>query len=152
MSTVEERLAAYEKSIERSGHPTTFIKRRCEIIHKDQDRQQVFGWASVIEKNGAEIVDFHQDVIDVDELENAAHDFILSSGEGRLMHTEKVVARPIASLVFTKELQKTLGIDLGLVGWLLGFQVEEQGVWKAIKEGRLSMFSIGGSAIREPIQ
>jgi hypothetical protein len=54
-------------------------------------------------------------------------------------------------MVFTKDKQAALGIDLGLVGWWVGFKVNDEGTRAAIKRGDLPEFSIGGSGRREPM-
>ena len=64
------------------------------------------------------------------------------------MHERMGVGRLVESMVFTKQKQDALGIDLGLVGWFVGFKVDDDGVWKRIKAGELPEFSIGGKAVR----
>ena len=53
-------------------------------------------------------------------------------------------------MVFTKEKQKLLGIDLGFVGWWGGFKVLDDALWKNFKSGKYEGFSIGGRGRREP--
>ena len=65
------------------------------------------------------------------------------------MHERMGVGRCVESMMFTKQKQDSLGIDLGLIGWWVGFKVDDVGVWKRIKAGELPEFSIGGKASRE---
>jgi hypothetical protein len=123
-----------------------------EIKKVDADRQLVFGWASVVEKNGQVVIDKQGDIIPVEELETAAYDFMLNGGDGGDMHERPGVAKMIESIVFTKEKQQALGIDIGLVGWWVGFKVTDADLWKAIKSGDRPEFSIGGSAVPEYIE
>lgn len=125
------------------------IGMRISIEKVDEDRRQMFGWASVIEKDGVPIEDHQGDVIDEGELEPAAYDFVVKSREGDDMHVGAPVSHLIESMVFTKEKQAALGIDLGKVGWWTGWQVDDPGVWAAHKRGERNELSIGGSAIRE---
>lgn len=110
----------------------------------DPERRQVFGWASVVEKNGELIIDKQGDIIPVDALEPAAYDFVLSSRAQTDMHERHGVGRLIESMVFTHEKQKALGVDLGMVGWWVGFQVDDDALWAAHKRGERPEFSIGG--------
>ena len=84
-------------------------------------------------------------------LENGAYDFMLNAGVHGHMHENVGTGRPIESMVFTKEKQAALGIDLGKVGWWVGFKVENPDVWAAHKRGELPEFSIGGKAQREEV-
>ncbi len=123
-----------------------------KIEKVDQDKQQLFGWASVVTKGGRAIIDKQGDIIPVDELENAAHDFVLSSRKQGDMHSRTDgVGRLIESMVFSAEKQKALGIDLGLEGWWVGFQCDCKELWKDIRTGRKLEFSIGGAAIPEKV-
>lgn len=121
------------------------------ITKMDSDRQQVFGWASVVEKGGNPIVDKQGDVIPVEELEKAAYDFVLNYREQDDMHAGGPTGRCIESMVFTMEKQEALGIDLGQVGWWVGFQVDDPALWKAHKEGKRPEFSIGGHSLKQKV-
>lgn len=111
------------------------------------DQQLIFGWASVVEKDGFVIVDKQGDIIPVEELENAAYQFTLNSRDGGDMHSRMGVAKLVESMVFTKEKQDVLGIDLKQVGWWAGFKVSDEELWAAHKRGDRPEFSIGGAAI-----
>ena len=131
--------------------PETF-KIEAEIFKTDSEQRIVYGWASVIEKDGKPVIDHHGDIIAPEDLEKAAHNYMLESRRGDAMHTEEGVAKLVSSVVFTKELQNMLGIDLKKVGWLIGFKVYNDEVWKKIKSGDYKDFSIGGKAVREPVE
>ena len=118
-----------------------------DIKKLDPDQRMVYGWASVVEKDGKPVVDKQGDIIPVAELENAAYEYNLNSRYGSDMHQRKGVSKLIESMVFTKEKQKILGIDLGQVGWWVGFKVHDDELWAAHKRGERPEFSIGGAAI-----
>jgi hypothetical protein len=118
-----------------------------DIIKADVDQHLIFGWASVVEKDGKAIIDKQGDIIPVEELENAAYEFALNSRDGGDMHNRYGVAKLVESMVFTKEKQDALGIDLGQVGWWVGFKVHDEQLWAAHKRGERPEFSIGGAAI-----
>ena len=82
------------------------------------------------------IIDKQDDVIMPEDLEKAAYDFVLYSRDQGDMHEQKGVGRLIESMVFTKQKQDLLGIDLGLQGWFVGFRVDSPAVWKALRAMR----------------
>ena len=120
----------------------------------------VWGWASMIEKDGATIRDFQGDQITEAELMKAAHDYITNSRTGGAMHIycEGSDRQPlkcgevVESMVFTKDLQKAMGISLPHVGWLIGYKIVNPAVRKAVASGQLKSFSIGGAGLRTPIE
>jgi broad specificity phosphatase PhoE len=122
-----------------------------DVTKTDEDQQLVFGWASVSSIGGEDVVDKQGDIILEDELEKAAYDFVLYCRKQGDMHERVGVGRLVESIVFTKQKQDALNIDLGMVGWFVGFKVDDPGVWKKIKDGSLPEFSIGGKAVREPV-
>lgn len=118
------------------------------ITKLDEERRVVYGWASVVEENGQAVVDAQGDVITPDTLYEAAHGFVLDTRAGKVMHQGRRVADVVESLVFTKELQSALGLDLKKVGWFIGMKVRDEEVWKRVKNGELRAFSVGGTGVR----
>jgi hypothetical protein len=121
------------------------------IIKSEPEQQQIFGWASVAEMNGQLVVDKQDDIILPEDLEKAAYDFVLYCRSQGDMHEQKDVGRLIESMMFTKQKQEILGIDLGMQGWWVGFKVDNADVWKSIKAGNRPEFSIGGRGHRVDI-
>lgn len=119
------------------------------VIEKNEEKRLVYGWASVIEKDGKPVIDSQGDFIDIEELQKAAHDYMLESREAHEMHKGESKGHTVESMVFTKEVQKALGIDLQKVGWFIVQKIEDTSTWNKIKKGEIAAFSIGGSAIRE---
>jgi hypothetical protein len=133
------------------------------IAKADAKRKMVFGFFSV-NKVGDELVeDLQGDLIETEELEKAAYDYVLNArvqGEG---HVRKGVGRLVESAVLTYEKQRAIAkclaeqgidakIDLGCEGWFGGFKVDDDEVWKAIEGGEYPAFSIGGSGKRIPVE
>jgi hypothetical protein len=118
----------------------------------NEEKQMVYGYASVIEKDGKPVVDLQGDVIDdEDMLVKAAHDFMRQYREGHELHWGKQTGEIVESVVFTKQLQDALAIDLGQVGWYIGYKVNDSTVWDMVKKGVYKAFSIGGDGIREAV-
>jgi hypothetical protein len=91
----------------------------------------------------------------------AAHDYVTNSRTGGAMHIycdDAGGKQPlrcgevVESMVFTKDLQRAMGVDLGKVGWLIGYKVTNPEVRKAFARGDLKSFSIGGAGLRTPIE
>jgi hypothetical protein len=129
------------------------------IAKTDPKRKMVFGFFSINKVGGDLVEDLQGDLIETEELEKAAYDFVLNArvqGDG---HIRKGVGRLVESFVLTYEkqaaIQKCLtdqGMDskmeLGCEGWFGGFKVDDDEVWAAITKGDYPAFSIGGSGKR----
>jgi hypothetical protein len=118
-------------------------------VKLDEDRHLVWGWASVSELGGTAVIDKQGDVIDARTLEDAAIEYMVSCRQAGVMHQRTGVAKLVTSIVFTRDIQKALGVDLGRTGWFVGFKVEDLEVWKRIKSGELRALSIHGKGCRK---
>lgn len=138
-----------EKPIEKSDNFT--------IYKADEDQRLVFGWASVaITVDGEELEDRQHDVIDPEDLEDAAYEYVLNfrdAGEEHLPGYRKK-GKLVESCVFTPDKQKAMGIPEGVlpVAWWIGFKIDDDDTWRRVKDGTYKMFSIEGKANREEIQ
>jgi len=125
------------------------------MIHKSNDEKMLaFGWANVaIRTDGEKVVDWQEDVVEPEVLEEAAYNFVRFYREGGEMHERGDCAVLIESVMFTTEKMEAMGIPMGIVpeGWWIGFRVTDAGVWEKVKDGTYPMFSIEGSAIREEV-
>lgn len=122
------------------------------IVKYDDDLQVAFGWASVcIRKDGKQVVDSQNHVIEPTELELAAYSFMLHSREGDEMHTDAVKCQCVESVFFSPEKLEKMGLaaDALPTGWWVGFYVEDREAWEKVKKGEYSMFSIAGTAVME---
>lgn len=132
------------------------VQKKCFRITKaDDERKQAFGWANVsIRSDGEVIEDWQKDIVEPEELENAAYNFVELYREGGEMHERGGVAVLIESAVFTEEKMKAMGIPEGTlpVGWWIGFKVLDDDVWEKVKDGTYSMFSIEGEAERVEVE
>lgn len=127
------------------------VKGRFQIMKSDDDKMLAFGWASVAMRvDGEVVVDWQKDIIEPDELENAAYEFVRLYREGGEMHERGGAAVLIESVVFTEEKMQAIGIPAGMipVGWWIGFKVTDSDVWEKVKDGTYQMFSIEGTAER----
>lgn len=127
-------------------------------ITKVADEQQiVLGWANVsVTADGTPIEDYQHDMIEPEELERAAYEYVLKfrdTGEGHNPKLRKK-GKLVESVVFTKEKLEAMGIPEGVVplGWWIGFKIEDKSTWDKVKKGEYTMFSIEGTGEREPVE
>jgi len=118
------------------------------IIKADDEQRIVWGWASVISKDGKAVVDRQGDVITPDVLVKAANEFMLDVRMAKAMHSGDRVGEVIHSLPLTKELTEALGIQSDKEGWIIAMKIHSDEVWEGVKSGLYKAFSIGGKAIR----
>ncbi len=132
-------------------------EKNFNILKSDDEKRLVFGWANVsIRTDGEQIEDLQEDLIDPEDLEEAAYEYVLNfrdSGEEHNPDLRKK-ATLVESCVFTEEKQKAIGIPEGNVpiGWWVGFKVHDDDAWEKIKDGTYKMFSIEGTATRIPLE
>jgi hypothetical protein len=134
--------------------PATF-KLQAEVKSHDEERRLVFGWANIsITKDGKIVTDSHNHQIQVSDLENAAYGFVLNFRETGDMHKGDSKGQLVESMVFSEEKTIALGIPEGTLpqGWWVGFYIEDDKVWKMVKNGDRPMFSIEGTARKEPVE
>lgn len=145
-----------EKSVESQQEKAKdILKGKFKIMKSDDEKKLAFGWASVSMRVDGEVIeDWQQDIVEPEELENAAYEFVLLYREGGEMHERGGAAVLVESVVFTEEKMQAMGIpaDTLPVGWWIGFKVLDEDVWKKVKDGTYPMFSIEGEAERVEVK
>lgn len=120
------------------------------------DKQQVFGWASIVEMNGEPVVDLQGDYIAIDEVEKAAYTYVHKSRKGGDMHLREgdapvAMSDMIESFVVTPEKKAAMHLpDETPTGWWVGYQVNDPDLWSKVKSGERTGFSIHGRGMRSP--
>jgi hypothetical protein len=124
----------------------------------NDEQRLVFAWANVMVTTDGRAVeqwgmDGFNDVFPIEVMEKAAHDFMVQSREGGLMHEEGDKATVVESLVWTPAKEAALGLPAGTMpyGWLVALHVHDDATWADVKAGKLAMLSIQGAAVREPV-
>lgn len=152
---VDEIVADVQKEYPRELTEET--EQHFSVYKTDDDKRLVFGWASVsITVDGEQVEDRQEDLIDPEDLEAAAYEYVLKfrdTGEEHIS-TMRKKGKLVESCVFTAEKQKAMGIPEGIlpVGWWIGFKIEDDAAWEKVKNGTYKMFSIEGRAKRVPIE
>jgi Putative phage serine protease XkdF len=145
--------------IKKSAGPSSAeydVRWEGEFAKVNTDKQQVFGWASIVELNGEPVVDLQGDYISIDEVEKSAYEYVHKSRKGGDMHlrdgNQPVIASDmIESFVVTPEKRQALGLpDDTPSGWWVGFQVNDPALWSKVKSGQRTGFSIHGRGVRTP--
>lgn len=141
------------------------VKADLTISKVDTDQHLVFGWASVSQLGGQDVIDLQGDYVPIEEIEKSAYEYVLECRKGGDMHERvakalttnwtqpKHTADLVESMVFTPEKYQALGIDpAGMpVGWFLGFKVNDEEQWSLVKSGGRTGFSVHGTGRREPL-
>lgn len=125
-----------------------------KVLKFDTERQYVFGWASVaITKDGQQVEDLQGDLIDVEDLEEAAYQFALQYRESGVMHKGESVGNLIESFMVTPEKLEAMGLPQDSLpqGLWVGFHVPDPEVFAKVRAGDYAMFSIQGDAVREEV-
>ena len=144
-----------EKADEEDGFGVTWAG---EFSKFDEDKRQVFGWASVVEVDGRPVIDRQGDWITPDEIEKAAYKYVQDSRKGGHQHRRTDDDQPfhasnmIESIVFTPEKIAKMGLpDDFPVGWWVGYQVHDEETWEKVKKGDVTGFSIHGRGKRRAV-
>lgn len=121
------------------------------ILKADDEQRIVWGWASVATENGKTVVDLQGDTMTPDEMVKMANRFMESVRTAKAMHEGESIGEVIHSLPLTKELAKALGIETEREGWVIGMKIKDDAMWKSVRAGEFSGFSIGGRAAKREV-
>jgi DNA adenine methylase len=117
------------------------------IYKISEEKRQVLGCVLI-----PEVPDAQNDIISEEEIANAAHDFMIDyrkqQSEMGLMHkntTSKIVI--LESFIAPVEMMIN-GNRITKGSWLLKVKINDDQIWKDVKDGKLLGFSIGGNGKR----
>lgn len=148
---------SFTEALQKMNDNPTEDKQKFNIYKTDDDKRLVFGWANVaIRVDGEQIQDLQDDLIEPDNLEEVAYDYVLRFRAGGEVHNPDLrnKARLVESCVFTKEKMAAMGLPEGILpeAWWIGFYVDDDDAWEKIKSGEYKMFSIEGIGQRIPLE
>lgn len=130
----------------------------CTFAKFDEDEKTVFGWASITEQDGVPVIDRQGDTIDATEMAKAAYEYVIKSRKGGHQHKRTDTDEPlhvsdmIESMVFTPEKIAKMGLPPDTpIGWWVGYKVNDDAIWKAVKDGEITGLSIHGKGKRTPV-
>jgi hypothetical protein len=133
---------------------TKFLRpeRDVQIVKSEEnsdDERYVFGVVLV-----PDIADAQGDIYTAEEVKKAAHSFMeVYGGNLKLMHRGETlddVAKVLETYI-TKNEESFDNVTYPKGTWLLATRIIDDGLWKQVRSGEFTGYSIGGTAIREPL-
>lgn len=128
-----------------------------KVAKIDAAQGLVYGWASVVTKDGETVVDLQDDVIEPAELEGAMVDFMLHHRAAGEMHEGDALGTIVESLMVTPEKLTAMGFAPEVAtamptGAWIGVKLDPASeTFAKVQRGELKMFSIQGDAVRVPV-
>jgi DNA adenine methylase len=99
------------------------------------------------------MTDTQDDTYSAAEVRQACHKFMEDYGVMGLQHQINVTGRvKLVENTITRTDEVIDGQPVKAGTWLMGIRVVDEGLWKRVKDGSLTGFSIGGIAQRTPLQ
>lgn len=138
--------AATPRAAEAAPLSDTVVKRFAHVRKDGAEERYVLG--IVLEP---EVVDAQSDIYSAAEIAQSAHTFMEKFRTVGLMHKGsindkvKILESYLAPVDFEVD-----GVPVKKGTWLMAVRVLDDDLWAAVKEGGLTGFSIGGSAVRKP--
>lgn len=125
------------------------------IAKTDITKGLVYGWGNQVVVGGQAVVDKQGDIIEATELEDAVVDFMLDYRKSGEMHQGPSVGTVVESLVWSPAKGTAMGLPDDVAkalptGWWIGVKVGPE-VMAKVQDGTYKMFSIQGTATREPV-
>ena len=113
-----------------------------EKADKKEDEQLITG--IVMEPN---VKDSHGDFQSAEEIKRASHNFMMKSRVIGLQHNKKGPVEVVESFIAHGD-SKIGGQGVVKGSWVMTVKVHDTKIWKMVKEGKFTGFSIGGFAIK----
>ena len=136
-------VARKAKQIVKSLEANKTTSHICPIIKADDEKRLVFG--VVLEPH---TVDLQGDVLDLDTIEKAAYNYLVSSrvvGDG---HSQQAKAEVVESYLAPADMELG-GQSISKGSWVMVVHVSDDELWSAVKSGDYTGFSIGGTGARK---
>ncbi len=125
---------------------TKLLKADTEVLAAEAEERFVLG--VVLEPD---VVDSQSDTYSAEEVRQAAHKYLEDFGNLGLQHKQMITGKIKIAESYIAPCEMKLGDTTIKAGtWLMAIRVLDDTVWKSIKDGDLTGFSMGGSAIRTP--
>lgn len=120
------------------------VAKAVSILKADEEKQCITG--VVLEPN---TVDAHGDIVSPDEIEQAAYNFMIKSRVIGLQHSRRANGvRVVESYICPMDTIIGAGhVKKG--SWIMTVKVEDRTLWKRVKDGEYTGFSIGGMAVKK---
>ncbi|MCD6318092.1 hypothetical protein J7M02_03375 [Candidatus Aerophobetes bacterium] len=134
-------------SIDDDSHENHTFEKYISIRKADEEKHIVYGIALE-----PDVVDAQGDIVSVEDIEKAAHDFLIASRKIDEMHTRiSDKCYPVESYLAPVDFEMG-GQKVRKGSWILGVKVNDEDIWKKIKNGEYRGFSITGWGVRTPVE
>lgn len=97
------------------------------------------------------VPDSQGDVVAPEDIEKAAHDFLARSRRIQVQHERPAKAEVVESYIAPADLV-VAGRRVSRGSWVMAVHVLDDELWSAVKSGRLTGFSVGGTGVREEMR
>ncbi len=114
------------------------------VVQKSNDEKQIV-YGVVLEPDST---DAHNDVISAQEIEQAAHKYLIDARVIGDQHTKINNAELVESFIAPVDFVWN-GQNIRKGSWIIGVHVIPKEYWQKIKNGEINSFSMGGYAVRE---
>ncbi len=125
-----------------AGNGSCTWEAEIEFAKKNTAQRLVYG--VVYEPD---VVDSQDDSASAEEIEKAAHKFMMHSRNMKIQHKEQ--AGPRVSIVESYVAHETFKLGDQIVrkgAWVMAVKIHDDGVWTQVEKGELTGFSMGGRA------
>lgn len=131
--------------VTQSGDISQITKGEIPIIKRDDEKQIVYGIVYEPDK-----VDAHNEYTDAEEVEKAAHEFLGEYRNISFMHQELInkEARIVESYIAQADFEMN-GHKIKKGTWVMAVHILDSQLWGLVKEGRMTGFSMEGTASRQ---
>ena len=113
----------------------------------NEEREERFALGVVLEP---ETVDAQGDIYSAGEIRKAAHEYMAAHQTIGIQHKRKAEGVKILESYIAPADFEIEGQEVKKGSWLIGARFENDTLWSDVKAGRLTGWSIGGAAVREP--
>jgi len=124
------------------------VPQSVRFLKRDSsDERYVFGVVLIPNETDAQ-----GDIYSVEDVRKAAHSFMENGQRSKIMHSGRPVQGiTVLETYLSKQSETHAGETFPEGTWFLGVRVNNDDIWNAIKRGSFTGFSMGGTAIKEPL-
>ena len=140
----KEELAECKKAKREGGCPK--LRKQIGFMKMDEEQHLVYGIVLV-----PDIEDLQGDIVSKEDIEAAAHDYLVNSRLIKAQHRAPTDAEVVESYITQQDLPMGRGVAPA-GSWIMVTKVHSNAMWAAIKKGDITGYSIGGMGTREQIQ
>jgi len=97
-----------------------------------------------------EVTDHQGEVVSADEIEEAAHAYMLDSQAGSYMHREIIDGIHLVESFIVRADSTINGVAIKSGTWIVGWKIDNPELREQIRAGKITGMSIGGSAEKYP--